>query len=425
MTTTPPAPAAPGGAIAAAGWPLLLTFCAIWCGLVLTESITDSVLPLTLGRHLAHAGAIGMILATKPFFGFVAQPLIGVWTDRFWTPLGRRALFLLICAPIVAACLWLIPQLGVLWELVTTVVLYQLFQDIAWGSDHPLMADLVPVRQRTFLMGMILTLSQLLSYAFYKFGMAQLLPVYGEVVLYRIAAVAQIALVAGGALCLRERPPASRSRPALTVRRYVTDFLGHPTLRRFALLAFFQGLGKFVVVGYVVLFATKTAGLSKTDYGAAWSFFPAAALCTALPAGLIMERWLSKPHGLAFGYAIAAGACAWGLFSHSASELRWIAVLLGIGYTLVEVTQKPFFTEFMPIDIIGQFSGAYNICFATGRTLAMAGAGWLITLCGDNYRLIWIVGAAATVTAMVIARQIEDPRFAQRSAPPLAAAASQ
>lgn len=399
---------------ARAGWPLILTFCAIWCGLVLTEFITDSVLPLTLGRYISNVGLIGMILATKPFFGFVAQPLVGVWTDRIWTPLGRRALFLLICAPTVAVCLWFIPQRAVLWQLVGIVVLYQLFQDVAWGSDHPLMADLVPVQQRTFLMGMIITLSQLLGYAFYRFGMAQLLPAQGELVLYRIAAGAQILLVAGGALCLRERPPVPQARPALTVRRYVTDFLAHPVLRQFALLAFFQGLAKFVVVGYVVLFATKTAGLSKSDYGTAWAFFPAAALCIALPAGLVVERWLPKQQGLAAGYTIVTLACAWGFFSHSAGELAWIAALLGIGHTLIEVTQKPFFTEFMPTDIIGQLSGAYNICFATGRTVAMAGTGWLIMLCGDNYRLIWVVAAGAGVIAVWVARQIRDTRFAQR-----------
>jgi predicted MFS family arabinose efflux permease len=404
-----------------AGWPLLLTFCVIWCGLVLTEFVTDSVLPLTLGRYMKHAGMVGLVLATKPFFGFVAQPLIGIWTDRFWTPLGRRALFLLICAPVVAICLWLIPQLVILWQIVVLVVIYQLFQDIAWGSDHPLIADLIPPAQRTLLMGMILTASQLLGFAFYKYGMARVLPEHGDVMLYRIAALMQIVLVAGGALCLRERPPEPRTRGALTIRRYLADFLGHPVLRRFALLGFLHGFCKYVVVGYVVLFATVTAGLSKSAYGSAWAYFPLATLWTALPAGVLVERWIPKQYGIATGYAIVALTCMWGLFSGTAAELGWIAALLGLAYTLIEVTQKPFFTEFMPPDIIGQLSGAYNICFATGRTLAMAGAGWLITLWGDNYRLIWIASSVAAVVAMITALRIRDQRFAGIRTAPAAA----
>jgi len=405
--TSAPAPAR-------AHWTLLAAFCAIWSGLVLTEFITDSILPLTLARFLENAGYIGMILATKPLFGFLAQPLIGIWSDHIWTPLGRRALFLLVCAPIVALCLWLVPQLTMLWTLVVVVVAYQFFQDVSWGSDHPLMADLVPVHLRTFLMGLIMTTSQILGFLFLKFGMGVLLPRYGEIALYRIAATAQILLVMAGALALKESPPVPKTRPKLTLGRYFRDFLGDPILRKFALLAFFQGLSKFVVLGYIVLFAVKTAGIAQADFGASWSWFSVAALCTALPAGVLVERIWPKQISLVIGYTSVFAGCVWGLFSHAPWEIAGIGAILGFGHSLIEITQKPFFTEYLPKDIIGQLSGAYNVCFATGRTLAMVGGGWLIQLCGNNYRLIWVVALVTGVVTLIVAASIPDHRYSAR-----------
>jgi predicted MFS family arabinose efflux permease len=173
-------------------------------------------------------------------------------------------------------------------------------------------------------------------------------------------------------------------------------------------------LSKFVVLGYAVLFAVKSLGLEKSAFGSSWSWMALAALATALPCGILVERVCAKSVSLVVGYASVFLACLWGLFSHNATELTFIAAMLGFGHTVVEITQKPFFTEFLPKDIIGQLSGAYNICFATGRTLAMAGGGWLIQLYGNNYRLIWIIALLAGAVTIAVASRIPDPRFAAR-----------
>lgn len=57
------------------------------------------LLPLTLSRFTYDVALIGWILAIKPGLSIVVQPAAGIITDRIWTPLGRRALFLIVFAP--------------------------------------------------------------------------------------------------------------------------------------------------------------------------------------------------------------------------------------------------------------------------------------------------------------------------------------
>ncbi len=391
-----------------------MVFCAIWSGLIVTELITDNLLPLTLRAFTANAGIIGMILATKPLFGFLAQPVVGVLGDRIWTRIGRRACFLIFGAPIVAVCLVAVPNLPVFWQLVSVVVIYQFFQDVSWGSDHPLMADLIPAHQRTLLMGLILTTSQILAFLFLKFGMGWCMNRYGAEYLYYSAAIAQIIFVMGAAFFLNEQPPVLQTRPRLTPRRYLLDYFGQPMLGRFAVLAFFQGLSKFMVAGFVVMFAVQTVGLTASQFGSVWSVQALLQLTCSLLFGIAIERWLPKQTALVIGYLLMCSASILGLYATGLSDFPLIAVLFGMGVMIVEVTQKPFFTEHLPREIIGQLSGAYNICFALGRSIAMAGGGWLIQLSGNNYRVIWIVALLAGAVAAAVAATIPDRRFRAR-----------
>ena len=77
----------------------------IFFGASVTESVSVNLLPLTLGLFTLDPSIIFWVLAINPAFGFIAQPLVGVLSDHVWTRFGRRAVFLAISGPIVAASL--------------------------------------------------------------------------------------------------------------------------------------------------------------------------------------------------------------------------------------------------------------------------------------------------------------------------------
>lgn len=387
----------------------------VWSGLVITEQILNNVLPLTLSSFTRDAAVIGLVLAIHPLFGFTVQPAVGILSDRIWTRLGRRAFFLVVAAPLVALFLFLIPHAHTFWQLVAVVFAFNFFQGIVWGAEHPLMADMVPPEQRTLIKAATTCVSQLTAFGFLQFGMGWFLTRFGLDALYNMAAVGMIVLIALPALFLREHRVEPVPRPRLTLKRYVTDFLGEKILRRFGYLAFTQSVLLNVVTGFVVLFAVQTIALKKADFGQVWSWQSLPALFFAIPLGYWIER-LPKHKALAAGYATSLVACLLGIFATNGQHLLFVAVLFGLGFVTMEVTQKPFFSEFLPKDLVGQLSGAYNVCYAFGRVAAHAGGGALISLCSNNYRIIWIVSGVCCVLAFFIALSIPDRRHAARQA---------
>lgn len=388
--------------------------CSMWCGLVLTELISETVLPLTISEFTASAAVIGLILALNPIFGFIAQPIVGVLSDRIRTPLGRRGFFLVICAPVVAVCLCLVPNAQWLLQLVLLIVVYQFFQDLLWGSDHPLLADIIPVRYRTLVNASMFMSAQVLGFVFNRYGLGQWLEDYGAEFLYRIAAVGQIGLVSLVALLLREPDVEPAARPKLTARRYVNDFLGDRILRRFAALGFMQFLFQNMVLGFFVLFVVRSMGLTAADFGVANSWRSLLSFALAIPFAIVAERWLPKQWTMVGGFALAVVGCWFGWQAQTSADLLTVMILFGTGMLISQVTLKPFFTEYIPRDIIGQISGAYNICLALGRTLALAGGGWLIGQWGNDYRIIWPIAMGAGIISMLIAATIPDVRHQQR-----------
>jgi hypothetical protein len=321
-----------------------------------------------------------------------------------------------VCAPLAAICMVAMPHMSTLAQLIVVVVLFQLFLALLWGSDHPLITDLVPDTQRTIVRGTMMAALQLSSFLFVKFGIGHAMDRFGEASVYRIAAGGQIVLVSFAALFLNESRVTPVARPRLTVRRYVMDLLGDPVLRKFGALGFVYSTFVNIVFGFAVLFAVQTVRITKADFGSAWSLQALLALACAIPLGFAIERFLPKQWALVAGFVFALGGCVCGYFAQNAGGFYPVALLFGFGWLIVEVTLKPFFSEFLPRDIVGQLTGAYNICYATGRITALVGTGWLVSFADNNYRVIWLAALVFGALSALVAATIPDRRYAERRA---------
>lgn len=430
--------------------PLFLAFSSLWTGLVLTEFVSNAVLPLTIGRFTEDAFIIGLLVAINPAFGFVANPIIGIIGDRIWTPLGRRAFFLIVGAPIVAFCLLLVPNTPevIAWcaelfgsdaaralelstsatynliLLISLIVVYQLVQDILWGSDHPLLADLVPPEMRTRMVGSMNTFAQIAGFFFMRYALDGGPNLFGEKLPYYIAATAQVIMVAAVAVYIGrlEKPPIKTDRPKLTIKRYFSDAFADKTLRRYLIMVLTGAFALNCVQGFSSMFAVKTLLMERADYGKAWSYFSLVSLASAFAIGWAVERFCPKPVALAIGYAVMTVGCIVGFFTDGPLTLSITAVVFAFGAVTFQVTYKAFYTEFLPRDIIGQLSGVLNICYALGRMSALIMGGAIISLLGNDYRYIWPISAVFAVISLILVLGIPDPRYNERKKQAAAAA---
>lgn len=378
-----------------------------------TEQLSIHLLPATIEEFTTSPFLIALILFINPLFGFIAQPIVGILGDKIWTPVGRRAFFLITGAPIVGLCLWFLPEARLLWHLIVLVVVFQLFQDIMWGSDHPLLADLFPPKQRLFVSGMLITVGQLATLIFLRIGMKHL----ESDELYRTVAIVQMVLVAGLAFILNEKPVARKPRAKLTPKRYISDLLGHPIRRKFAALYFcFSMLANTVILGgFLRLFATHNLGATQAEFGATFWVSTIPPLLLSIPVALLVERYVSKRIALVIGLGTIIAAFIVGWTAQSLDHLFWLAILWGFGYMLTYATFKAFFSEYVPKDIIGQISGALNVCWGLGRALAILVAGFAVDyFFDDNYRFIFPLAIGIGCVSLYLALSIPDLRFEER-----------
>src|SRR5512137_2246876 len=87
-------------------------------------------------------GFIGLLVA------MVVQPIIGVFSDRAKSKLGRRLPFIIGGAILIAASLFLLAAAPTLWVLLLGVILIQFSSNILQGPWQALIPDLVPESQR-------------------------------------------------------------------------------------------------------------------------------------------------------------------------------------------------------------------------------------------------------------------------------------
>jgi len=406
-----------------ASWKLMLVFCLIWVGINFTESVSNQVLPLRIKDFTSDPRIIGWILFLNPLFGFIAQPLIGLLSDHVWTPVGRRAFFLIVAAPIVALCLWFVPLVGALWQLTFLVFLYQFFQDILYGSDHPLLADLIPPQQRTLLSGLMAVSMQLSSLFLLKYAMVRWSGADLKFIFW-IASCLQILFVCGAAFFLNEKPVKPMKRPKLTFKRYVNDLMGDRLLRRLAICQFLRAITSSAFNTFMVLFAVETMKLPQGEYSSRWGILPIMSIALAIPLGFLVEKF-PKQKANAFGFFLMLMAAIFAIARKNGqpNDIYFIAICFGFGSLIMEVTFKPFMTEYFPKDIIGQLSGAMNVFFATGRMAMTLGGGYLVywmngpqasVTKSNDYSIIWWVAIATALTNILLILTVPDHRHDER-----------
>src|SRR5438128_6092384 len=129
-------------------------------------SFNNFVLPPILKSFGAPDLLIGLLSSTRSIEGAVIQPTIGAFSDRLWTPFGRRRPFMLVGIPLSALFFVAGAFVHDLLLLAAVIFLFSIFFNVAVDPYTALLADITPLEQRGWLSGVAVGVQLFSSVAF-------------------------------------------------------------------------------------------------------------------------------------------------------------------------------------------------------------------------------------------------------------------
>lgn len=365
-------------------------------------------------------GLTGVIMTLDNVAAFFLLPLVGLWSDRIWTRLGRRMPFILGLAPIAIAAFILIPVAvhmippelsGQVDRLGTPLALYMVavgvFLLAMAGFRTPviaLMPDLTPSPLRSQangvinLMGGVGTLIATLGSGF-LYGMGRIVPfVFGGVLM--AAAVLLLLLFVREP---REFAAAAHEDEGLGalrgVRRVSAEARRSLALLMGAIFCWFVGYN--AVDTFLSSYGVSELGMSTGRAPLLMGVASLAFLAFAIPSGYVAARF-GRRRIIILGLAVFGVLLVANFFLRDATLIWPIMALGGVGWALVNINSLPMVVDIAASDAdLGVYTGLYYIASQLAAVAGPAINGYIVEWGGGDYNLIFIVTPAFFLLAIL------------------------
>ncbi len=126
-------------------WNMSFGFLGIQFGFALQNANTSRIFD-TLG---ADVDKLGLYWLAAPLTGLIVQPIVGYFSDRTWTRLGRRRPYFLAGAILSAIALVMMPNSPTLWIAIGTLWIMDSSINISMEPFRAFVGDNLPESQRT------------------------------------------------------------------------------------------------------------------------------------------------------------------------------------------------------------------------------------------------------------------------------------
>jgi maltose/moltooligosaccharide transporter len=366
------------------------------------------------------AGLTGVVMTLDNVAAFFLLPLVGLWSDRIWTRLGRRMPFILVLAPIAIAAFILIPVAvqmippelsGQVDRLGTPLALYMVaigvFLLAMAGFRTPviaLMPDLTPSPLRSQangvinLMGGVGTLIATLGSGF-LYGMGRIVPfVFGGVLMAE--AVLRLLLFVREP---RELEAAAHEDERLGALRGIKRV--SPEARRS--LAFLMGaifcwfVGYNAVETFLSSYGVSELGMPTGRAPLLMGVASLAFLAFAIPSGYIAARF-GRRRTIILGLVVFGVLLVANFFLRNATLIWPIMAIGGIGWALVNINSLPMVVDISVSDAdLGVYTGLYYIASQLAAVAGPTINGYIVEWGGGDYNLIFVVTPAFFLLAIL------------------------
>ncbi len=387
----------------------------------------------------ASESSIPLLWLAAPVTGLLVQPVIGYFSDRTWTRLGRRRPYFLVGAVLASLALVALPNSSALWMAAGLLWILDASVNVSMEPFRAFVADLLPPQQRqvgfamqSLLIGLGAVLSSALPWLLTHFGLASGTAAPGAIpqsvhLSFYVGAIIYLGAVLYTIVTTREFPPEPATTPESEKRAtsFITEIrdgiLQMPrVMRRLAVVQFFTWLGLFCMWIYFTPAVARNIfggepGSASYQQGVEWAgvcfaTYNGVAFAVAFALVALAKRGVSAKALHRIGLLCAgAGLCSIG-FVKTPELLLLSMVGVGIGWATILSMPYALLANAIPANQMGFYMGVFNFFIVLPQILAATVLGPIVEhLLGGRAHLVVIGGGLCMVIAAAALSRVEDP----------------
>ena len=375
-------------------WNMSFGFLGIQFGFALQNGNASRILT-TFGADVEH---LSWFWLAAPLTGMIIQPIIGYYSDRTWTSLGRRRPYFLAGSILAAAALMMMPNSAILASLLPPLyigagilMIMDASFNVAMEPFRALVADLLPTDQRTLgfsiqtcLIGIGAVIGSWLPYVFAEFFGIEKSTTDGSVpysltLSFYIGAVTFLIAILWTVITTKEFPPDNeylkeeKAPGKKGLRQIVADFASMPaTMKQLGLVQFFSWFALFSMWVFTTsAVATHVYGLPSEDRSsemfntaANWvsGMFGVYNLISAFYALILpfIAAKIGRKSTYAFSLAIGGIGLVSIYFIHNPMLLVFPMIGIGIAWASILAMPYAILAGAIPPHKMGIYMGVFN-----------------------------------------------------------------
>jgi MFS family permease len=379
--------------------------------LALAITTVSTYLPVLAEDFSDSSIVIGLLIGGEGLIALWLPLVVGSWSDRLRTPLGSRLPFILAATPALVVALAVLGFVDSIAAAAIVVAVFFVGYFVAYEPYRALYPDLV----EDDIAGRAQS-----TQAIFR-GLGTFLALVGGGLLISVSdplpflAAAFIVALSLGAFCVagvrhRRRERAVQEAAVGEVVRRVADLVrGNRELQSFLVANALWELALSALKTFVVLYVTKTLGLSLAS-----SSLAVGVAATFVLVGALVSGKLGDSMGRARVMRAALVVYGLGLMIPFASTVPWVvalaAPLVAFGGGVTMSLPYALLMPMMPRGAHGAVTGLYSLSRGVGTSLGPLLAGVAIQAAGEDYRWTWLVCGAAILVSIPVMAPLRDER---------------
>ncbi len=385
----------------------------------------------------ADESELAILWLAAPVTGLVVQPIIGYYSDRTWTRLGRRRPYFLVGAILASLALIAMPNSGALWMAAGLLWILDTSVNISMEPFRAFVGDMLPPEQRkvgyamqSVLIGLGAVASSSLPWFLTNVvgvgeapaGEASRIPWSVHLSFY-IGAVVFLVAVLVTIFTTKEHPPADlaafeaeKQRTAgigHAVKDILGGFVGMPKLmQRLAVVQFFTWFALFCMWIYFAPAIARTIfggepGSEAYQQGIEWggvcfSVYNGVAFGFAFLLVALVKKFSARSVHAVCLVLGGLGLLSAGLWT-TATPLIASMVLVGVAWASILALPYAMLANVLPPERMGFYMGVFNYFIVLPQILASALMGKVVaSLFGGQAMPAVMSGGASMVLAAVL-----------------------